>query len=133
MHFLRLTSILNILWESYIPSLARTNIFALNPFLYGLFGSWFWKASCKNSPGSDIQKQSSGGVLEKFAKFTRKHLRQSLFFKKVVSPEAFKFIKKETLAQVFSCEFCETFENTFSYKAPLVSLLALLSSVFKVL
>ena len=25
-----------------------------------------------------------------------------------------KFIKKETLAQVFSCEFCEIFNNTFS-------------------
>ena len=24
-----------------------------------------------------------------------------------------KFIKKETLAQVFSCEFCEIFKNTF--------------------
>ena len=25
---------------------------------------------------------------------------------------AYNFIKKETLAQVFSCEFCETFEVT---------------------
>ena len=28
-------------------------------------------------------------------------------------PEACIFIKKETLAKVFSCEFCETFKNTF--------------------
>ena len=28
-------------------------------------------------------------------------------------PEAYNFIKKETLAQVYSCEFCETFKNTF--------------------
>ena len=28
--------------------------------------------------------------------------------------EACNFIKKETLAQVFSCEFCEIFKNTFS-------------------
>ena len=41
------------------------------------------------------------GVLRNFAKFTGKHLSQSLFF------------KKETLAQVFSCEFCETSKNTF--------------------
>ena len=27
--------------------------------------------------------------------------------------EAYNFIKKETLAQVFSCEFCEIFKNTF--------------------
>ena len=34
-------------------------------------------------------------------------------------PEACNFIKKETVAQVFSCEFCESFKNTFSYRTPL--------------
>ena len=29
-----------------------------------------------------------------------------------------KFIKKETLTQVFSCEFCEIFENNFFYRTP---------------
>ena len=33
-------------------------------------------------------------------------------------PEACKFIKKETLAQVFSCEFCEILKNTFFYRTP---------------
>ena len=28
------------------------------------------------------------------------------------------FIKKETLTQVFSCEFCEISKNTFSYRTP---------------
>ena len=42
------------------------------------------------------------GVLKNFAKFTGKHQCQSLFFN-----------KKETLAQVFSCEYCEIFKNTF--------------------
>ena len=28
-------------------------------------------------------------------------------------PEACNFIKKETLAQAFSCEFCEISKNTF--------------------
>ena len=36
--------------------------------------------------------------LRKCAKFTRKHLSQN-------------FIKKEALAQVFSCEFCKMFKN----------------------
>ena len=27
---------------------------------------------------------------------------------------ACNFITKETMAQVFSCEFCETYKNTFS-------------------
>ena len=31
------------------------------------------------------------------------------------------FIKKETLAQVFSCEFCKISKNTFYYKTPLVA------------
>ena len=39
----------------------------------------------------------------------------------VVRPETCNFIKKETLAQVFSYEFCETSENTFSYRTPPVA------------
>ena len=35
-------------------------------------------------------------------------------------PEACDFIKKETLAQILSCEFCEISKNTFSYRTPLV-------------
>ena len=36
-------------------------------------------------------------------------------------PEACNFIKKEALAQVFSCEFCEIYKNTFYYGTPLVA------------
>ena len=32
-----------------------------------------------------------------------------------------KFIKKETLAHVFSCEFRDVSKNTFSYSTPLVA------------
>ena len=32
--------------------------------------------------------------------------------------QACNFIKKETLAMVFSCEFCEISKSTFSYRAP---------------
>ena len=45
------------------------------------------------------------GVLRNFAKFTGKHLLQAL-------------IKKETLAQLFSCEFCKISKNTLFYRAP---------------
>ena len=31
------------------------------------------------------------------------------------------FIKKETLAQVFSCEFCEISKNTFLHRTPQVA------------
>ena len=43
-------------------------------------------------------------VLRNFAKFTGKHLCQSVFF------------KKETLAQAFSCEFSEISKNAFFYR-----------------
>ena len=66
------------------------------------------------------QRCSLKNVLRNFAKFTEKHLCQSLFFNKVAGA-ACNFIKKETLAQVFSCEFCEISKNTFSYRAPLVA------------
>ena len=48
-------------------------------------------------------------VLRNFTKFTGKHLCQSFFF------------KKETLAQVFPCEFCDISNNTFLHKTPLVA------------
>ena len=44
------------------------------------------------------------GVLNIFTKFARKHLCHSLF------------LKKETLAHVFSYEFCEIFKKTLFYK-----------------
>ena len=54
-----------------------------------------------------IQKQPpevlcKKGVSRNFAKFTRKHLCQ-------------------TLTQVFFCEFCEISKNTFSYRTPPVA------------
>ena len=45
------------------------------------------------------------GALENFAKFTVKHPCQSLFFNKVAGLTG--LLKKEALAQVFSCEFCK--------------------------
>ena len=47
-----------------------------------------------------------------------------LFYKKCVLEifakltEACNFIKIETLAQVFSCEFCEIFNIAFFYRTP---------------
>ena len=44
-------------------------------------------------------------ALRDFAKFTGKHL--------LIKLQALNFIKRETLAQVFSCELCEISKNTF--------------------
>ena len=59
-------------------------------------------------------------VLRNFAKFTGKHLCHSLLCLSppVPQPQACNFIKRETLAQVFSCEFYKIFKNTFSYITP---------------
>ena len=50
--------------------------------------------------------------------------RPEVFCKKVVLKKIYKIhrknpIQKETLAQVFSCEFCEIFKNTYFYRTPL--------------
>ena len=60
------------------------------------------------------------GVLKNFAKFIEKQLCHSLFLIKLQT-ETCNFIKKETLAQVFSCEFCEISKNSFFHRTPLVA------------
>ena len=69
---------------------------------YNLFRSSHWRCSIKK------------GVLRNFAKSTGKHLCQTLFFNKIAGlrPLLKHFIKKESLAQIFSCEFCEISKNT---------------------
>ena len=49
------------------------------------------------------------GVLRNLVVFTGKHLHWSLFF------------KKETSTQVFSCEYCKIFQNSFFYRTLLVA------------
>ena len=51
-------------------------------------------------------------VARNVMKFTGKHLCQRL---------SFRCRPKKTLAQVFSCAFCEISKNTFSYRTPLVA------------
>ena len=61
---------------------------------------------------SHLRCSVKNGVLRKvYAKFTVKHVCQRLFL--------IKGRKKETSAQVFSCEFCKISTNTFFYRTPL--------------
>ena len=39
----------------------------------------------------------------------------------LIGPQACNFIKKQALAQVFFCEFCEISKNIFSYRTPPVA------------
>ena len=45
----------------------------------------------------------------------------SLFFNEVAGLMPATLLQKETLAQVFSCEFCEISKNTFSCRTPLAT------------
>ena len=56
-----------------------------------------------------LQVLRKKGVIKNFAKLTGKHLCQSPLFNKVAS----NFIEKETLTQVFSCEFYKVFSHIF--------------------
>ena len=49
------------------------------------------------------------------------NIKMLIMLKMLKYPEAYNFIKKETLVQVFSSEFCEISINTFFYRTPLVA------------
>ena len=70
----------------------------------------FFVSHHKNLRSSRLEVYCKKDVLRNFAKFTGKHLCQSLFFNKVAD--------QEILAQVFSCEFCEICQNIFFYRTP---------------
>ena len=76
-----------------------------------------------NNRSSRSEVFCENGVLENITKFTGKYLCQSLLFDKVAGlrSEVCNFIKKDTLAQVFSCEFCEIFKNNLFYGTPLMA------------
>ena len=56
-----------------------------------------------------------------------------LFHKTILNEHgaACNFIKKETLAQLFPCEFCEISKTIFFYRTPLVAAFLFSSSFFK--
>ena len=75
-------------------------------------------------PDAVTQKSSVRKMFQEILQNSiKRHLCHSLFFNKVAGPrpEACNFIKKEALAQVFSCEFCEISKNTFSCRTPRVA------------
>ena len=70
-----------------------------------------WKY-LKNDRSSHIRCSIKKVVLENYPKLTGKHLCQSLFFNKVAFA-ACNFIKKETLALLFSCKFHQILRTPF--------------------
>ena len=56
------------------------------------------------------------GVLKNFAKSTGKSLCQKSLFELSCRLRPATILEKRLLVQVFSCEFCELFKNTFCYR-----------------
>ena len=94
-------SIKNFFCKSYL----------LNKLLLEIFTVWTAN-NVQRQPPEVLRKKS---VLRNFAKFTGKRMWQSLFFNNYYISNN-NFIKKETLARVFSCEFCEISKNTFLHR-----------------
>ena len=65
----------------------------------------------------------------KFKKFIGKHLSQGLLFDKSTGLRPETLLTKETLAQVFSCKFCEISKDIFSYRTPSVAA-SVLTNIF---
>ena len=84
--------------------------YLISPPSQGHLMEKFWLNIQNQETLEAVVKRCSVGALRNFTKFTGKHLCQSLFFK------ACNFIKKETLTQVFSCEFWEISKNTFLHR-----------------
>ena len=76
----------------------------MNSFKVSIFTNRWWPWHRRIFRSSHREVFCKKGALRNSAKFTWKHLCQSLFF------------NKKTLVQGFSCEFSQISNNTFSYK-----------------
>ena len=96
----KITSILPLKFDytNYAFLIPRISFIFYDPAEYWFYVFWY-RSTCS-------EMFFKIGVLKNFTNFTGKHLSWSL--------KAWK----ETLAQVFSCEICESFKNTFFYRTP---------------
>ena len=65
---------------------------------------------------TQFQKQPPEMFLEISQNAQKNTCARVSFFNKVEGFKASNFIKKETVPQLFSCEFCEISKNTFPYR-----------------
>ena len=80
------------------------------------FSRSFWEHLFTEHFPETVAKRCSykESVLRSFTKFTGNTCARASFLIKLQAEEVCNFIKKEALAQVFSCEFSKIFKNTFS-------------------
>ena len=74
----------------------------------------------RTPPEAVVCRYSSKQVFLKVLQTSQESTCVGVFLKKTCRLKACNFIKK-TPTQVFSCEVCEIFKNTFSYRTPLVT------------
>ena len=55
-----------------------------------------------------------------FSQYSQKNAFVGVSFNTVAGLQACNSIKKESPPQVFSCEYCKIFKNSFFYRTPLV-------------
>ena len=79
---------------------------------------------------SPLKRCSVKKVLLKISQNSQENISVRVTFLINLQAKACNFIKKETLAQVFSCEFCKFSKNTFSYRAH--SMTASINGQFKI-
>ena len=95
-----------LLQKTWLSSQTTILLNSLSHF-FAVFSSCCFQSSEAVARRYSVRKS----VLRNFAKFTGKHLYQSLFLNKVAGL-ACNFIEKEIMAQVFSCESYENSKNT---------------------
>ena len=76
-------------------------------------------ASCSKASEAVVQRCSAKKVFLRISQNSQENTCTRVSF--LIKLQACNFIKKETLTQVFSCEFCKISQNTFLYRTPLVA------------
>ena len=76
-------------------------------------------ASCSKASEAVVQRSSAKNVFLGISQNSQENTCTRVSF--LIKLQACNFIKKETLMQVFSCEFWKISQNTFLYRTPLVT------------
>ena len=84
--------------------------------------NWFKINLMKPNPEAVVQRCSVKKVFLEISQNSRENTCARVSF--LLKLLACNFIKKETLAKVFSCEFYEIFKSSFFYRTPLVTAFA---------
>ena len=103
-------------WISISKSLLRENISKLSLVKYQL-----WPLQSPVKPEAVVQRYLLKEVLLKITQNSQENTCARVSFIMKFQAETWNFIKKEFLAQVFSCKFSKRFKNTFFKITPSVA------------